>query len=52
MQSVTDNKNLKIQFAIHCKCGSKVMNDELVKKFNEYYCPKCNRLITSIGSKE
>jgi hypothetical protein len=42
--------NEKVQFAIHCQCGCRVMNDELIKKFNKYYCPKCDRLVTSIGS--
>lgn len=41
--------NEKVQFAIHCQCGCRVMNDEMVKRFDKYYCPKCDRLITSIG---
>lgn len=45
-------KNEKVLFAIHCQCGCRVMNDELIKKFDKYYCPKCNRLITSIGGNE
>jgi hypothetical protein len=42
-------KNEKVSFWIHCQCGCRIMNDELIKKFDKYYCPKCNRLITSIN---
>lgn len=42
----------KVQFVIHCQCGCRVMNDELVKRFDKYYCPKCDRLITSIGNEK
>jgi predicted RNA-binding Zn-ribbon protein involved in translation (DUF1610 family) len=43
-------KNLKVQFIINCKCGGKIVNDELVKELHKYYCPKCGKEITSIGS--
>lgn len=43
-------KGVKVQFAVHCQCGSRIMNDELVKRFDKYHCPKCDILVTSIGS--
>lgn len=42
-------KDVKVQFALFCRCGNKIMNDELVKKLDKYYCPKCSEEIISIG---
>lgn len=38
----------KVSLVISCKCGTKVLLDELTKKFDKYFCPKCEREIKNI----
>jgi predicted SprT family Zn-dependent metalloprotease len=48
--SKTQITQKKVQFSISCKCGSKIMNDEMMKKADKFYCPKCNIEIISINN--
>jgi predicted SprT family Zn-dependent metalloprotease len=42
-------KDLKVQFLINCKCGEEVTNDQLIKRTDKYYCPKCKSEVISLG---